>query len=1465
MADSLFDNRYRYDYIYPRGRSGETLRAVDTQDNDRLVVVKRPAPNDAPPIRAGQEVSILNERKALTRLAGHPVATALLGGGQFVVGGSAHQYIVMERGQGVVVADWVRDLTGRRERIPELEMLVILDNLLDLLHAAHNLDIVYNDVDAKHLFWDRDQYRLKVIDWGNAVFLEGDEITPQGVSRQSDVLQVGVLMYYLVTGGARAEIPRDAAEDFMLNFGDDAERLSPRLMTIISRAVHPNIKLRTRSITELRRLLTEYRDPLERERNAVLGRVADRLRHNRSKDELHGLLDALAPALATDPGFPQGRAAQADIQARLHDLEVGADLDAARIYLESGNWSRGADLLNELRGRARGDMQAFIDLLLDVAGTMLDSRVQPAPPAVLEAITLLFEQQPARAAHLLVMLPQDRARGLQWLLAERITAHTPDLNLLRPNLYRLDTALAALAAEGASVTEPRAVLTEVNAALTTIEEAQAASLIDLRDGFRTVVDGLTAMSTLLENLNARQPLPDHQLPVSALERAQIAAMALADNMHVIGRQATASPRDALHALDGSRAIDPTNPAWDNVSRLLDGLYELLGSYQTYVPAADGSDLEDWLKNTRLDLLPFRERLFDEMLVGMVGGLEIAGRSWSAYAESTLQGDRQGAITQITAAIDGVSTLSPTLAGWLNQVRTVVTNASYVERHALYGGLGRALADGWEAFDRGRLQDAERLGQQASEIARTDSQRFAAERLRAISEMAREWIERSGVLNAKGTVAVLSAAERLYTPEERTTRDQFAAQMPSNETYLKAMGKGLVELFSRSSSAPLRILFANDIFYGTLDAHEGRLADAEFWQEAGARVLGDHGTRHPLTRALGEFIARRRDLLAGADLLNNVQDRAALAELGTVRKKLEDNSQARLLAAGAHSLREVEAALKEWSDGEFRAAGLKLENALTAVNEVEQTAAITLTRYRSHLMELQSGAAELHNMARQMTSTIEQRPERPQEIVRSAHRRLTDVTERLLGADYAVSLRGWRDTYEQFLAVYTDNTVRRSERLNRFNQLFRAMFIDRHPAYPLYRHWYDLTEHAPEFPAPPTSEPTPRITEDEPLPESVYRPPTDAPSSSFFNDDPLDTAGTVLPQEDTPRRGLPRRWLFIGGGALLVVVVLVALLSGGGGGQSGVAVTISPTPATTEAVVLPQTEAATAAFTALPATLDPALVTPTLILSNLATATLIPSATLRPTLPAPPVSPEAVQPSETPLPSATFTETPTPTSTDTPAPTATATASPTATLPPGGLQGEQDVLALLRTLPETPWPGDEFSLVTAIDSSYWRMGADRAGDDPQVRIVLPAAFLERSYGGNAAARIRRMDVEMTLLTFNPTLQNTNEVYFGAALQDPADASAQAGLQIQLVKQGVLNLSQISGGTISGVSQRSVSVYVARVRLDRDLNTGEITVYFNGDTIGQPIPFVRSDGGVLPVLYVRRGEVIVSVTTWKLVLR
>jgi hypothetical protein len=1442
MADSLFDGRYRYDYIYPRGRSGETLRAVDTLENERQVVIKRPAPNDAPPIRAGQEVSILNERKVLTRLAGHPVLTALLGGGQFLVGGSPHQYIVMERGQGVILADMVRELATREERLPALETLVIVDDLLDLLQMAHGRDIVYNDVDAKHLFWDRDNHRLKVIDWGNAVFLEGDEITPQGVSRQSDVFQVGELLYFILTGGGRLEIPRDAGADFQVNFGRDAERVHSRLQEIISKAVHPNSRLRYRSIPDLRSDLGEYRAPLERERNAILGRVVERLRRDRSKEELYGLLDTLQPALAMDPGYPQARQAEQEIMARMHDLEVAADLDAARIYLESANWSRAVHLLDELRQKARGDLAALVHLLLDSAMMLLDANLQPTSPAVLDAMVLIFEGQAAQAAHVLLTenVENENTRKLQWLLAERISAHVPEVLLLRPNLYRLETALAQLAAEGLIVTEPRALLAEINATLESMPASNTVTLMELRDAYRSVVDAVTALGTLLETIHVQHNVSERKLPLAAQERALNATMALADNMHVIGKQATTSPRDALQALDGSRVIDPMNASWDLIALLLDGLYELLGTYQTYVPSADGSDLEAWLVSSRQDLQPFAERLFDEMLVGMIEGLEIASQSWASYANDTIQGNRISAITALALAIDAVGTVSPTLAGWLNQLRTVVTNAHYIERHALYGGLGRALADGWEAFDRGRLVDAERLGQQAAEIARSEPQKFAAGRLRSLSELARGWIERTGINNLKGTQAALAALEQLYLTDDQTTLNSFAAQMPSKDTYLRAMGKGLVELFSRSSTAAVRILFFNYILLGTLDAHEGNLDDATFWRDAALKTLGDLAPRHVATRTLDEFIERRRDINAGTALINQITSAQAFSTLESTRKQLEDNAQARILAAGVHSLRELEAALRDWSDGEFRAAGTKLENAIHATSEVEQAASVTLTPYRSWLMELQAAAAELHVVSRQMSQDMDMRPDEPIDAIREAHQRQVEVTERMLGEPYVTTLRQWRDTFESFRSVYTDLSVRRSERLNRFNQLFRAMFIDRHPAYSLYRHWYDVTERSPEFPAPPTSEPVPRIAEGDDIPEIEYR-------GSRYADTSIG-----------PARGLPRYMILgmIGIALLLIVILVIALVPKPESDSGQIPVTISDTPTQN----LTQTAAALIAeSTGSPVptnTLDPARVTPTLP-PRFITPTILPT-------PLPPVG-VTEPPRATSTPTVTDTDAPTatPSSTPTPSATYTPTATPTPTLPPQGLQGEQSLLGIFGRLTEFPWDSDQFS--PGGDGTFWRLGVGEESSGDMITVTLPADLLETYFGNNAATRIRRVEAEVALTTFNPSLLATNEVFFGVVLANAANPAETVGLHVQAVQPGVIDLGLRTGEDVQIISRESVNTVIVRVRLDRDPESGAITVFYNGQPLGDPVSFVGAEAMILPSLYVKNGGVIVSVTNWTVTLR
>jgi serine/threonine protein kinase len=1457
MADSLFDNRYRYDYIYPRGRSGETLRAADTFDHDRPVVVKRPAPNDAPPIRAGQEVSILNERKALQRLEGHPAATALLGGGQFVVGGIAHQYIVMERGQGTVLDELVRDLASRGERLPELEMLVILEGLLDLLQTAHDRDIVYNDVDAKHLFWDRDNYHLKVIDWGNAVFLEGDETTPQGISRQSDVFQVGQLLYYVVSGGVRADLPRDAGEDFLVNLGHNTAHVPPRLHQIMSKAAHPNTRLRYPSIARLRKDLDEYRGPFERERNSILGRMSERLRHNRSKDELQAMIETLEPALALDPGFPQARQTYREILARLRDLEVDADLDAVRIYLESGSWERAARLLGDLRSRARGEWAGTVNLLRDWAEMLQTAGLSTTPPTIFEAVKLVFDGHPVRAAHMLLANnTNEGAYRVQLLMAERISAYVPDVLLLQPNLYRVETTLAQLAGEGINTTEPRTLVTAIHQILNTLAGMSPANLVDLRDGFRTIVDEITALGALLDGL-VNSGIPEDRLPLAALDRALNAAMILADNMHVIGRQATASPRDALAALDASRAIDPANPVWDAVGRLLDSLYELLGSYQTYVPAADGSDLASWLHDSREDLAPFTERLFDEMLLGMVHGLAAAAEAWEHYAENTILGNRLGTITALNDATDATGTISPTLAGWLNQLRAVISSALYIERHTLYGGLGRLLADGWEAFDKGRLPDAERLGNQAVDIAKTDAEKFAASRLARLAELTRTWLERSGAANRKGAKTALNTVETLYTAEENTIREAFTAQMPTKETYLKAMGKGLVELYNRSSTAGLRILYANYIFLGTMDAHEGALEDAGFWREAAVKTLGEFGERHPLTRALAEFTERRRDLNAAAALINQVNGGFALATLDSTRRKLEENPQARVLAPGIHSLRELEASVRDWSDGEFRAAGIKLENAIKNISEVEQASAITLTAYRSWLMELSAASAELHNLSRMMHQAIDQRPNEPPEIIASAHHRMTEVTTRLLGEAYAATLRGWRDTYIAFVEVYTDHSVRRSERLNRFNQLFRALFIDRHPAYPLYRHWHQVTEDSPEFPAPPTDEPTPHLAEGDDITTSEYR------GSRYADSQPEGGAAVQLPR-------LSSRTIVVGAGALIVLIVLVILSSALGSQGTGVptiAVTITDTPTNdpsgTAAALLAENTSASATRTPA-ATLDPARVTPTLPPQTVEFTT----PTIRPTLISANSSPQPTNTAtstDTPTGTATPTATSTPTITPSPTNSATPTTTPTPTLPPEGLQGPQDLLALFNRLSTFPWSSNNFSLVQAVEASYWRLGSSPGSEEAEVFITLPADLLETYFGGNAASRIRRMEVELTLTSHLPALLEANQVYFGALLQDADNPSQIAGVNIQLVQPGIINIGHRIGGETTTISQRSVSIPGGRIRLERDPANGSITVFYNGEQIGPAIPFTGGNAAILPVLYARGGGIVVSVTSWSVTVR
>ena len=54
------------------------------------------------------------------------------------------------------------------------------------------------------------------------------------------------------------------------------------------------------------------------------------------------------------------------------------------------------------------------------------------------------------------------------------------------------------------------------------------------------------------------------------------------------------------------------------------------------------------------------------------------------------------------------------------------------------------------------------------------------------------------------------------------------------------------------------------------------------------------------------------------------------------------------------------------------------------------------------------------------------------------------------------------------------------------------------------------------------------------------------------------------------------------------------------------------------------------------------------------------------------------------------------------------------------------------------------------------------------------------------------------------------------------------------------------------------------MERDLQTGAITTFFNDEQVGQPMTLAPGNVALLPVLFVKDGGVIVSVTDWQITL-
>lgn len=1457
--DSLFDGRYRYDHIYPRGRSGETLRAYDTQAGDAPVVIKRPALQDAPPIRAGQEVNILTEKRALEALSGHPVLTELRHHGTFRVGGQQHQYIVMDMAQGETVEAMVLDCAARGERLPPLEMLNILDGLLDLLQAAHDRRIVYNDVDAKHLFWDRERYRLKMIDWGNAVFLDADSHTAQHVTRAADILQTGELIYFILSGGQRFEHGRENPADDLTapeNADHELSAALPRLQMIVNRAAHPDSAARYPDVAALRHDLAEVRRPIQKGRDLLIERARARLAASSSQSQFEELRSMIVEALRVDPGYPAGRQLLAEVDLRLKQLAMQADLDAVRIYIESASLGRALKLLDDLMARLGEAELPLLHFLRDCC-EQLETMNPPLIPAALSpALTALFRDDAQGAARVLLTTPDARAAGRlqQMLIAERLARRMPGIVLLRPHLVRLEEALAA--------TRNDRLLSAVRSLISQLDERVPPGITPLTRVYQRIADILVGLEPDLQAIASGAAAEDH--PGAVAGRARDAADMIVELLEVVSQNVLSDSSRAGNALWRAAAIDPANPAFDALNERLAAVHADLDAQRGFVPALDGGDIAAYLARAQAALAPYAADVRDPRFQDVVNGIETAIKAWAGALDSIVLGGRKPAVDACRAAAEAIRPLNRATALWFEEFARKVDEAQRVEQFSPNSLVGKALAEGWEQWDRGRSAESMQAGKRAADAAQTEAEKLSARRLIALGEALDKWLDKEGPTSVAQTEAAERRVAALFLPEEDSIRARFAAQMPNLSIYLKAMSRGVVEPLRDASAAGVRVLFFTFVLKGMAAVQREQFEEANTWKEAAAKSLPNART-HPAFQLLENAIVRRQLILDAVRILNNTRSVTGLAE---ARAAVRAPLAAAQLDHADQAMRAIEDALRRWPDGDFRAARALLDTAVERIELQQVALGKDLTPFKTWLQDL-ADSAEICAQARRGVDQAALLPaDTPDPAVAEALQKLVDVTRRDLGDAYTAQLRQWRDTYAAIRDVYTDAQLTRDDKLRLLEGHFASLFIDRQPAYPIFRHWREMVRLTPD----PEAETAGAALVSSPGGGGVAEAGSvQGAAPALAEDDiPLLMREAASDGEAAPERrrrrpagllsGAPKNAPRLRGAliAALLVIVLVgagAILFAAVGGAADSAKTLTANLA----AVASQTEPPTS--TPLPASR-----TPTVAPTATPTETPIPPTNT----PIPPTdTPEQSVPTPTPIPTgqlvdpstlrspAAPTEIPTLSAGGAPGtPVAANPGVPLPTLIPDATEGEYDVLAALDRLPAERQTWDKAWFRGSAGS--WQLGnaTVRPGRAPLVRIG--PEVLTPLFGADAARLVKQLDVEFELVEYADALLPFGQVFFGAGFETLQ--GQRAAVEMRLVQPKVMDV-----GINSGRFQKRTQIAFTEdtklvITVERGANGPDdraLSLYLNGQLLGASNPVFARDVPLTIYLYTSTGGVLVDV--------
>ena len=1440
-----FDSRYQYDHIFPRGRSGETLRAWIPDDNNRLVVIKRPAPQDAPPMRAAQEVSIKTERKALERLTGHPALTELRGKGSFRVGGQSHEYIVMERAEGTIIEDLVLELSQTGERLPMLEMLVIIDELLDLLVVAHEQQVVYNDVDAKHLFWNRDHYRLKVIDWGNAVLL--DENNPQHITRQADVHQVGQLLYFIITGGKRFDSETSPDGEYAVIFGLDAPTAPPQLLNIITQATHPNIRRRYSTIIELRQSLSEIRRPLEEKRQNILRDIETALLENNSQHRLQELDEKLTEAATMDVGYPKVHTLREAIENQRLKVQTQANIDAGRIYIDTANWPRAIETMLDLLHEADAETAQTLRFIIAAVELMDQQGLSEAPAEFSPALDEILRGDAQHAGWIL----HNTSSSINQLLADRLCTYIPEVTLLRPAIARLevDSQQHALTAIAPHVADIQATLNQ---------QFDEPSLKNTLQQYQQLDEQFAALYQALQPLAADESLLD------VVQRATQYTKTLIHHLQVVSSNVYSNSEKALAAIESAARIDPINSAFQELEHYFEEIHLTVDAIANFKPDEQGTELKSWLERVINVLQNFADDVTDQALRTALQDLQTTQQLWETVFEALIIGNRVNINSYFIRIARQISQLNPMISQWARDRGDAIRRVEHTESLSPNQPLAKRIIEAYRLWDNGKLRDAGYQAEGAFTLAKTEGELQAVKKLSELSAIPANWVESKGIDNYELTQRTEKAILSLFTTEEQQLLERFTGQMKSENAYLNSMQRGLIDPIRLESTSSTRVLLLNYIFQGILCVQEDDLRGATFWQQA-AQKVAPNADENPAYAAFSTRLDARKLILEAEEVLNNVHQ---VSGLKSAQALLQHPLANQWLGDIQTGLRQLEAAIKQWEDGEFKSARDTFETAHNAIQNGAKEVKIKLDVFLAWI----DGLRDTANLLQSKRLAVEEiahttsipAPGEMLAIDPAVEQHLMTIvvqTEETLGADYVHQMRQWLSTYQAVMYTYMKD-LPKADKLQEFQSHFANLFINRHPTFRLYQIWREVTQNSPETTAAPAATYA--------SPSTITRPdssPTNTPPSSpapaepsFAPDDRPDFVDNT-PDHDvqfddgyetnTSNNSIP--WGIIAAiGVVLAGVIAFALF--GGFGESGDS---------------PNNSAANGSNNDAPAVL----------VSNTPTPSDTPDFTPTFTVTASPTPSLTATTEEAPSNTPSLTATDIPSETPTDVPTATTAPTETPTTPTATPErGAEETVVVAADTPLSPDDLLAFDFLAALNesdtSTYswnsvwfynavggpWQLGeiSETSQSGPVVVKLAPEDMAALTQLDDAAERLQAIEIELTLRLpqYDDAEAIGSGVYFGIGVEN--ENLERIAAEVLVARPNAIDIGVRENDRYNSLTGFPESNFTVTLSIERDA-TGTLTMRFRGQDLPYEAETLYPLGTpMIPVLYTSRGGVVITVS-------